>query len=346
MPDDRHVQGDLQRFEASHSAEGLFVRYARGRVASFWHRQLFILAGTLAVGFLVDPSTAGTALSLVLAGEVAECVILRSLLRRHPDGRFPQRLRWLPMAATLVQSLGLTAALWLLFSGLGDPSGHVVLVALLGGAALNAGLTIGHVPRLATIRLGIYGCGAVAIVVSEFLGGVALGAVLTEIVAMLLIAQFLWLAIADLRNRFERRLVSQREFLRKSAEVEEAKRILAERDADGRRLALVARHASDGMFIVDNDFRIEFVNETFTKLSGYTLDDALGEQPRNLFSGPNTDHRSMDEFSDAIRGRRAICTEILSYTKDGREIWAEVNISPLADEAGGPAGLVGVWRDV
>ena len=346
MHDDRPWQGDLRRFEASYSPEGLFARYARARVATFWTRQLFPLAAVLPVALLISPAVAVLALALVVASDALESLILARLLHHYPDGRLVGRVRHVPVAATLVQAVGVVAAIGLLFYVLEDGSGHTVLIALIAAGALNAGLAISHAPKLVAIRLAAYALGSCVILAMQLVRGLPPHEILNEVMAMLLLAQLLWLAIADLRRGFVRRVASQRQLLHKTAEAEDARRSLAAREADTRRLALVTRHASDSMFFCDNDFRIEYVNETFKQRTGYAEEEVLGVDPRGLFIGPNSDADTRDQLSAGIRDRRPVSAEILCYAKDGREYWIEVSVSPLFGQDGRPEGYINVSRDV
>ena len=346
MHNDRPPPGDLEHFEESHSPEGLFVRYARGRTGTFWKRQLLPLAGTLPVALLAGPAAGGVALLIAGAGDAAECLVLRRLLERHPDGRLPGCLRRVAAAAATLQALAATCVIWMLWRLTEDPSGHPVLIAILAGAAANAGVAISHVPRLVGIKLAVYACGAVAMLASEVAAGAPRHAILNEMMAMLLAAQLMWLTLSDVRRSFGRRIATRRQVLHKTMEAEEAQRRLAANEAENRRLALVARHATDSVFITDSDYRIEYVNEAFTRLSGFRPEEVVGKDPRALFGGAASNAATGEEISAAIRDRRQIRADVLSYAKDGRETWIEVNIAPLFDDAGRPTGYVNVAREV
>ena len=47
------------------------------------------------------------------------------------------------------------------------------------------------------------------------------------------------------------------------------------------RLSLVARQMSNGVLITDMDGRIEWVNEGFTRMTGFTPEDLLGQRPQD-----------------------------------------------------------------
>lgn len=91
--------------------------------------------------------------------------------------------------------------------------------------------------------------------------------------------------------------------------------------------------------------RIVFVNEAFERLTGYAAREALGQSPRML-QGPGTDRAALDRIRAALAARRPVREELLNYTKDGRPLWMEVDIVPLADDRGRYTHWIAVERDV
>jgi PAS domain S-box-containing protein len=91
--------------------------------------------------------------------------------------------------------------------------------------------------------------------------------------------------------------------------------------------------------------RIVFTNEAFERLTGYSAREAIGSTPRML-QGPGTDRGALDRIREALEQRRPVREELLNYTKDGRELWLEVDIVPLADEAGRFTHFIAVQRDI
>src|SRR4051795_189257 len=61
---------------------------------------------------------------------------------------------------------------------------------------------------------------------------------------------------------------------------------------------------------------ILFANQSFIKLSGYTLDELLGQDP-HFMNGENTDPDAIRRYESAIQEGRDETLEILQYRKDG-----------------------------
>ncbi|HMP40227.1 MAG TPA: PAS domain S-box protein [Roseiflexaceae bacterium] len=91
--------------------------------------------------------------------------------------------------------------------------------------------------------------------------------------------------------------------------------------------------------------RIVFVNNAFERQTGYAPADVIGKSPRFL-QGPNTNRAELDRIKAALSTWQPVRAELLNYTKDGREIWLEVDIVPIADATGWFTHWVAVERDI
>ncbi|MGC9526266.1 MAG: PAS domain-containing protein [Limnospira sp.] len=93
------------------------------------------------------------------------------------------------------------------------------------------------------------------------------------------------------------------------------------------------------------DFRIVYVNDAFTRLTGYRPEDIIGESPA-IFHGSDTDPRQLDRIQSAFESNQSIQVELVNYRRDGSKYWADLSISPVTDGDGRLTHLVSVQRDV
>lgn len=91
--------------------------------------------------------------------------------------------------------------------------------------------------------------------------------------------------------------------------------------------------------------RVVFVNEAFERKTGYTPAEILGKTPR-ILQGPGTQSAELDKIRAALQKWQSVRAKLLNYTKDGREIWLELDIVPIADKNGWYTHWVAVERDV
>ena len=78
---------------------------------------------------------------------------------------------------------------------------------------------------------------------------------------------------------------------------------------------------------------IVFANNAFVELSGYTMEELLGQDPHFL-NGPGTDPEAIRRYTRAMEDLRDETLEILQYRKDGTPFRAMLFASPLNDGQG------------
>jgi PAS domain S-box-containing protein len=78
---------------------------------------------------------------------------------------------------------------------------------------------------------------------------------------------------------------------------------------------------------------IVFANQAFVKLSGYTMDELLGQDP-HFMNGEGTDPEAIRRYEAAILAGRDETLEILQYRKDGSPFRAMLFASPIDDGQG------------
>ncbi|MBL9216531.1 MAG: CHASE domain-containing protein [Opitutaceae bacterium] len=121
---------------------------------------------------------------------------------------------------------------------------------------------------------------------------------------------------------------------------------LRQAEEEARRLALVARHTGNGVILSDTEWRVVWINEGFTRLFGYTLDEIKGRRPVDFMVGPGTDPKTLVAFDQAAGVQRPFVGEILNYAKDGRRVWVELEIQPIRDSRGVHTGFMGLQLDI
>jgi PAS domain S-box-containing protein len=112
------------------------------------------------------------------------------------------------------------------------------------------------------------------------------------------------------------------------------------------RLAEVANRTSNAVIVADVAGRIEWVNESFERLTGWSFDEVRGRRPGDFLQGPGTSPEARRIMAEAIAGLQPFDLEVANYTKDGRQYWVQIETRVLRDERGQPSGFVAVETDV
>ena len=135
---------------------------------------------------------------------------------------------------------------------------------------------------------------------------------------------------------------------RKQAERERQKTLteLARTNAENRRLGLVAKATRHSVIIADERGRAVWVNEAFTKLTGYTLDEVHGRKPGELLQGPDTDPAVKERIGETLRRGESVSEEIVNYCKEGQGYPIRLEIDPVRDDAGTITDFVAIQTDL
>ncbi|HQS99407.1 MAG: hypothetical protein B7Y26_08445 [Hydrogenophilales bacterium 16-64-46] len=94
-----------------------------------------------------------------------------------------------------------------------------------------------------------------------------------------------------------------------------------------------------------DDPKIVYVNDAFTRLTGYDREEAIGSTPR-LLQGPRTQRDELDRIRAALERWQPVRAELINYTKAGEAFWLELDIVPLADDDGRYTHWVAIARDI
>lgn len=91
--------------------------------------------------------------------------------------------------------------------------------------------------------------------------------------------------------------------------------------------------------------KIVYVNDGFTKMTGYTKEEVLGKTPR-ILQGEKTDRHVLDRLKERLIEGQAFFGHTVNYRKDGSEFINQWDIHPLTNKNGEITHWVSYQRDI
>lgn len=109
--------------------------------------------------------------------------------------------------------------------------------------------------------------------------------------------------------------------------------------------AAALRAAGNSIVIADRDGTIEWVNPAFTRMTGYAIDEAVGQNPRILKSGRHGNAFYSNLWSTIAAGK-VWRGEVTNRRKDGTSYDEEMTITPVASNQGVIAHYIAIKQDI
>lgn len=112
------------------------------------------------------------------------------------------------------------------------------------------------------------------------------------------------------------------------------------------RLAMIAEKTSNAVIVTDKYRRISWVNEGFTRITGYQLNEIIGKNPGHFLQCEETCQatiKGMREAMDRLESYRCV---LLNQGKDKKKYYLEINLHPTFSDSGEHTGFVAIESDV
>jgi PAS domain S-box-containing protein len=109
---------------------------------------------------------------------------------------------------------------------------------------------------------------------------------------------------------------------------------------------MVAERTSNAVVITDAEGRIVWGNESFSRLTGYSLDEILGKVPGQFLQVDKSDQTVIARMRHAVRQGEPFRGEVFSRRKDGREFWLDLELVPIHDPDHRLTGFIAIESDI
>nr|WP_272977240.1 EAL domain-containing protein [Pelovirga terrestris] len=128
-------------------------------------------------------------------------------------------------------------------------------------------------------------------------------------------------------------------------EREDAIEALRKSESRLRKLSQAVEQSPAAVIITDLDGAIEYVNPKFTDITGYSLSEALGENPRMLQSGLVDRELYRQLWAHLLAGEEWQ-GDFINKHKKGHLFWERAHISPMRDKGGEITHYIAVKEDI
>lgn len=118
-----------------------------------------------------------------------------------------------------------------------------------------------------------------------------------------------------------------------------------------RLLESVVTHTNDAIVVTEASPqdepgpRIVYVNDAFTRMTGYTSEEVIGRSPR-FMQGPRSDMAALHELGKAMRVFKRCEIETINYKKSGEEFWINMSVDAVTVDSGACTHFISIQRDV
>ncbi|WP_231491346.1 PAS domain S-box protein [Pedobacter sp. Leaf170] len=111
-------------------------------------------------------------------------------------------------------------------------------------------------------------------------------------------------------------------------------------------LSQIAEVNTNTVIITDGNDLITWVNQSFTNMTGYSFDEAIGRKPEYLLHGPATSQATLNYLNGQVSKGASFNADIYNYSKFGKPYWARIKGQPIHDQQGKVTGFFALIEDI
>lgn len=134
--------------------------------------------------------------------------------------------------------------------------------------------------------------------------------------------------------------------IKKSEQIQQQIETITASELELKKLSLIATKTKNGVIIADSKGRIEWVNDSFSESSGFTLEEIVGKKPKDILQGSETDSTSKEILSNALANKENVELTLLNYHKSGRKYFNQIEITPVFNEQDELINFISLQKDI
>ncbi|MBC7888046.1 MAG: PAS domain S-box protein [Ferruginibacter sp.] len=111
-------------------------------------------------------------------------------------------------------------------------------------------------------------------------------------------------------------------------------------------LAKVMAQVNEAIVITDQQGKVQWVNDGFTKINGYNLIEVKGKELDGFLHGPLTNHEVVKSMIEKLSRGEAVVEELQTYHKNGNIIWLSLSMKPIYNDTGEIVNFISIQNNI
>jgi PAS domain S-box-containing protein len=111
------------------------------------------------------------------------------------------------------------------------------------------------------------------------------------------------------------------------------------------KLSIVASETDNAVIITDQYGDFEWVNESFTRMFGFTLEQLVKEKSANII-GPNTLPSVKQAIHHCMTKKETVTYQFSTKTRIGGNLWVQATLTPILDKGGDIRKIIAIDSDI
>ncbi len=111
-------------------------------------------------------------------------------------------------------------------------------------------------------------------------------------------------------------------------------------------LSTVASKINSGIAIGNAKSEVVWLNQAFTDITGYNLNDVQSKRLGDMLAGNGTNKALIAQERQEIENKKSSSIELLAYRKDGEKIWLSIHNTIILDDSGEIDSQIGIYIDI
>ncbi len=148
-----------------------------------------------------------------------------------------------------------------------------------------------------------------------------------------------------MKSEVERSHLEKEQYKKENKELEKARKEIELKNKELERFSIVASETENVILILDPDGTLDWVNPSFERVNGYTLNEYKEKYGHTIYEASNNpDIRKI--IDECIASRKAVYYESANTLESGKVIWESSTLTPIFNEKGELKKLIIIDTDV